>query len=59
MIGDYGVAVPCHSHILSMHSAVLCNALKESAREHDGKVRLRLADFTEAQCSALVGYLYR
>ena len=56
---DDGLAVPCHSHILSLHSAVLCNLLKESPRQHEGKVRLPLADFTEAQCSALLNYFYR
>ena len=59
LVLDDGAVVPCHSHILSMHSAVLCNALKDSACQHDEKVRLRLADFTETQCSALLGYLYR
>ena len=57
LVGDDDVAVPCHSHILSMHSAALCNALKHSPRQQDGKVRLSLADFTEAQCSALQHYL--
>ena len=41
-----------------MHSAVLCNMLKDLARQHDEKVRIPLADFTEAQCSALLTYCY-
>ena len=59
LVLDDGTAVPCHSHILSMHSAVLCNMLKDLARQHDEKViRIPLEDFTEAQCSALLSYLY-
>ena len=41
-----------------MHSAVLCNMLADLVGQHDDKIRIPLADFTVAQCSALLGYLY-
>ena len=54
---DDGVAVPCHSQILPMHSAVLCNMLDVlAASQHDEKVKVPLTNFTEAQCFALLAY---
>ena len=57
LVLDDGAAVLCHSQILSLHSAVLCNMLSDLA-EHEGKVRIPLPGFTEAQCTALLKYLY-
>lgn len=51
------MALPCHSQTLSMHSAVLCNMLKDLASQHNEKVKIPLADFTETQCSALIAYM--
>ena len=54
-----GTAVLCHSQILALHSAVLRNMLADvPARQSDGRVRVPFPDFTEAQCSALLAYLY-
>lgn len=58
LVLDDGAAVPCHSQILAMHSPVLCNMLKDLASEHNEVVSIPLADFTQAQCSALLGCLY-
>ena len=55
---DDGAAVPCHSQILSMHSPVLCNMLKDLVSEHKEVVRILLAGFTQAQCLALLECLY-
>ena len=57
LVLDNGVAVLCHSQILSMHSAVICNMLSDLA-QHEDKVKIPLPDFTEAQCLALLAYLY-
>ena len=54
-----GKAIPCHKQILSLHSAVLRNMLADlPTSQHDEKVEIPLANFTEAQCSALLAYLY-
>ena len=54
-----GVAIPCHSQILSMHSAVLRNMLADlPACQHKELRSIPLADFTEAQCSAVLAHLY-
>ena len=54
-----GVAILCHSQILALHSAVFRNMLADKpARQLDGRVEVPLPDFTEAQCSALLCYLY-
>ena len=64
LVMDDGAVVPCHSQILAMHSPVLCNMLQDLASEHDARImqglvfRIPLPDFTEAQCSALLGCLY-
>ena len=59
LVLDDGVAISCHSQILSMHSAVLRNMLALVASQHTTKkIRIPLADFTEAQCSALLTHLY-
>ena len=58
LVLDDGVAILCHSQILSMHSAVLCNMLADLASQRNEKVSVPLPDFTEAQCSALLAYLY-
>ena len=57
LVLDNGVAIQSHSQILSMHSAVICNMLSDLAQK-DGKVSIPLPEFTEAQCSALLAYLY-
>ena len=54
---DDGVAIPCHSQLLSMHSAVFCNMLADLSSQSDEIVKVPLADFTEAQCSAVLAYL--
>ena len=59
LILDNGTAVPCHSKMLSLHSAVLRNMLEDLAGQHnDEKIRIPLPCFTEAQCSALLKWLY-
>ena len=55
---DDGVAIPCHTQLLSMHSAVLCNMLTDLSSQSDEIVKVPLADFTEEQCSAVLAYLY-
>ena len=53
------LAVLCHSQILALHAAVFRNMLADlPARQSDGRVRVPFPDFTEAQCSALLAYLY-
>ena len=59
LILDNRVAIPCHSQILSLHSAVLRNMLADlPASQHSERVKLPLPDFTEAQCSAVLAHLY-
>ena len=58
LVLDDGAAVPCHSQILAMHSPVLFSLLRDVPNEHNEVVRIPLADFTQAQCSALLGCLY-
>ena len=57
LVLDNGTAIPCHSQILSMHSAVLCNMLARLGRPAQRESKVPLPDFTEAQCSALLRYL--
>ena len=57
LVLDDGVAILCHSQILSKHSAVFCNMFSDLA-QHEGKVKIPLPGFSEAQCSALLTYLY-
>ena len=58
LVLDSGVAILCHSQVLSTHSTVLSNMFRDVGSQHDNKVRIPLTDFTEAQCSALLNYLY-
>ena len=58
LVLDSGVAILCHSEVLSTHSAVLSNMLKDMGSQHDDKVRIPLPDFTEMQCGAVLKYLY-
>ena len=59
LVLDDGMAILCHSQILSLNSAVLCNMLADlGPSQHNEKVKVPLADFTEAQCMALLKYLY-
>lgn len=58
LVLDDGAVVPCHSQTLAMHSAVLCNMFSDLAGQRNEKIRIPLAEITEAQCSALLGYLY-
>ena len=54
-----GSAILCHSQILALHSAVFRNMLADlPARQSDGRARVPFPDFTEAQCFALLAYLY-
>ena len=55
---DNGTAILCHSKMLSLHSPVLRNMLEDLAGQHDEKIRIPLPCFSEAQCSALLKYLY-
>ena len=57
LVLDDGAAIQCHSQILSMHSTVICSMLSDLT-QHDGKVNIPLPGFTEAQCSALLAYIY-
>ena len=59
LVLDDCTAIPCHSKVLSMHSAVIRNMLEDLASQPDEKVETPLPDFSEAQCSALLEYLYR
>ena len=58
LVLDDGVAMPCHSQTLAMHSAVLCNMIADLSCQHNEEIKVPLVDFTEAQCSALLTYLY-
>ena len=60
LVLDDGVAISCHSQILCLHSAVLRNMLADLAanQQTKGVLSIPLADFTEAQCSALLTFLY-
>ena len=58
LVLDDGMGIPCHSQILSLHSTVLCNMLADVTSKQGERVKVPLADFTEAQCSALLSYLY-
>ena len=63
---DNGVAFRCHSQILSLHSAVLCNMLEDLGSQHYPRVKtllpqfteIPLPHFTEAECIAVLTYLY-
>ena len=57
---DSGAAILCHSQILCLHSAVLRNMLADlvASQRTTKRLRIPLADFTEAQCSALLAYFY-
>ena len=57
LVLDDGTAILCHSQILSVHSSVISNMLAD-LNQHEGKVRIPLPEFTEAQCLALLEYLY-
>ena len=59
LVLDDGTAIPCHSQILSLHSTVLRNMIADlPASKRSERTNIPLADFTEAQCSALLTYLY-
>ena len=59
LVLDDGKAIPCHSQLLLLHSAVLRNMFADlPACKHDKKTEIPLKDFTEAQCSALLAYFY-
>ena len=58
LVLDDGVAIPCHSQILSLHSAVMSKMFEDLASQPNQTVKIPLADFTEAQCVALLAYLY-
>lgn len=58
LVLDDGVAIQCYSQILAMHSTVLCNMLADLSSQNDEIFKVPLADFTEAQCSAVLAYLY-
>lgn len=57
LVLDDGIAIPCDSKVLSMHSAVIRNMLEDLASQHDEMVEIPLPDFSEAQCLALLKYL--
>ena len=61
LVLDGGIAIPCHSQILSLHSIVLRNLLADLPASQRGGplVEVPLPDFTEGQCSAVLVYLYR
>ena len=59
LVLDDGTAILCHSQILSLHSTVLRNMIADlAASKQNERFNIPLADFTEAQCSALLAYLY-
>ena len=59
LVLDECVTIPCHSHILAMHSAVLCNMLADlDSSQPDEEIKIPLADFTAEQCLAVLDYLY-
>lgn len=60
LVLDDGVAIPRHSQILSLHSAVLRNMLADlPAGQRSGPlIEVPLPNFREAQCSAVLVYLY-
>lgn len=58
LVLDDGVGVLCHSQVLALHSTVICNMLADLAGERLDRIKFPLPDFTEAQCSALLAWLY-
>ena len=59
LVLDDGGAILCHSHILAMHSAVLCNMLADlDVSQPDEQIKVPLADFSAEQCLAVISYLY-
>ena len=59
LVLDDGTAILCHSQVLSLHSAVLRSMIADlAASQQSERTDIPLADFTEAQCSALLPYLY-
>ena len=61
LVLDDGTAILCHSDVLSMHSAVIGNMLEDVASQHGQEnkmLELPLPDFSEAECVALLRYLY-
>ena len=57
LVLDDGIVIPCHGHILSMHSAVICNMLEDLTSQLNEKIQIPLADFTAEQCLVLLEYL--
>ena len=56
----------CHSQILSLHSAVICDMLEDLGSQHRPSrlktllphfTEIPLPDFTEAECSAVLAYM--
>ena len=58
LVLNNGIAIPCHSQILSMHSALFCNMLADLPGLPNEKIKVPLADFTVEQCLVLLAYLY-
>ena len=58
LVLDEDIAIPCHSQILSQHSAVICKMLADLPSQRSERIEVPLADFTAAQCSATLAYLY-
>ena len=61
LVLDNGTAIPCHSDVLAMHSAVISNVLEDVGSQHtkqEKMVELPLPAFSEAQCVALLRYFY-
>ena len=57
LVLDDSAAIPCHSHILAMHSAVISNMLADLASQPNENIKIPLPDLTADQCLALLEYL--
>ena len=58
LVLEEGVAMICHSQILSLHSSVFFKMFEDLASKHDKRTRIPLSGFTESQCSDVLAYLY-
>lgn len=59
LVLDDGVAMICHSHILSVHSSVFRKTFEDTASEDDKRTRISLPNFTESQCTVVLAWLYQ
>ena len=59
LVDEDGIAIVCHSQILSLHSSVFCKMFEDLASERGKRTRIPLPGFTGSQCLDVLAYLYR